>query len=60
MPLRETLDVQLVEDGVAPWHVRRTHLAPVEAAIDHFAAGHVGCAVVARALVVVPAHPADE
>ena len=45
VPLRETLDVQLVDDRVAPRDARRTHAAPVECRIGHAAPRHVVGAV---------------
>ncbi len=51
--LREALDVQLVDDRVAPGHVRRPRVAPVEAAFDDPGLGHEGRAVLAIGYAVV-------
>ena len=45
MPLRESLDVQLVDDRVAPRDARRAHAAPVECGIGHAATRYVVGAV---------------
>ena len=40
MPLREALDVQLVDDGLVPRGLERPVALPVEAGVDDDAAGH--------------------
>ena len=56
----DSLDVRLVDDGVAPCGTRGLIVAPIEVVVDHDAARYVRCGVQSASCQVVIAHVTED